>query len=67
MLFGETVYDNLKFPYLLRKIAVDEEEISERFRLLLICPMRFLNKGINELSGGEKQRISHLSVTYSFA
>lgn len=65
MLFGETVYDNLKFPYLLRKIAVDEKKLAKDLDYFNL-PNEILNKGINELSGGEKY-VSHLSVTYSFA
>ncbi len=57
MLFGETVYDNLKFPYLLRKIAVDEKKLAKDLDYFNL-PNEILNKGINELSGGEKQRIS---------
>ncbi len=57
MLFGETVYDNLKFPYFLRKLAVDDKKLA--LDLDYFClPVSIMKKGINELSGGEKQRIS---------
>lgn len=57
MLFGETVYDNLKFPYLLRKIPVDDNKLTNDLDYFSL-PNSIMQKGINELSGGEKQRIS---------
>lgn len=57
MLFGETVYDNLKFPYSLRKLPVDNKKLSENLDYFSL-PKSIMEKGINELSGGEKQRIS---------
>ncbi|MEQ4922028.1 iron efflux ABC transporter ATP-binding subunit FetA [Proteus hauseri] len=57
MLFGNTVYDNLQFPYFLRKIAVDEKKITSDLDYFCL-PNSIVKKGINELSGGERQRIS---------
>ena len=57
MLFGATVYDNLQFPYFLRKIAVDENKIASDLNYFCL-PNSIVKKGINELSGGERQRIS---------
>lgn len=57
MLFGETVYDNLKFPYFLRKISVDDKKLAHDLDYFCL-PESIMKKGINELSGGEKQRIS---------
>lgn len=57
MLFGETVYDNLKFPYFLRKRSVDDKKIAHDLDYFCL-PTSIMKKGINELSGGEKQRIS---------
>ncbi|MBQ0213696.1 iron ABC transporter ATP-binding protein FetA [Proteus vulgaris] len=57
MLFGETVYDNLKFPYLLRKLSVDDKKLAHDLDYFCL-PISIMKKGINELSGGEKQRIS---------
>lgn len=57
MLFGETVYDNLKFPYFLRKLAVDDKKLAQDLDYFCL-PVSIMKKGINELSGGEKQRIS---------
>lgn len=57
MLFGETVYDNLKFPYFLRKLSVDDKKLAQDLDYFCL-PVSIMKKGINELSGGEKQRIS---------
>lgn len=57
MLFGETVYDNLKFPYFLRKSSVDDKKLTQDLDYFCL-PVSIMKKGINELSGGEKQRIS---------
>ncbi|WP_193016567.1 MULTISPECIES: iron efflux ABC transporter ATP-binding subunit FetA [Gammaproteobacteria] len=57
MLFGETVYDNLKFPYFLRKVSVDNKKLTQDLDYFGL-PSSIMEKGINELSGGEKQRIS---------
>lgn len=56
-LFGNTVYDNLALPYQIRKLKPDEHKLR-RDLLQLALPDSLLEKGINELSGGEKQRIS---------
>lgn len=56
-LFGETVYDNLVFPFTIRNKEMDKARIEyllKRFNL----DEKFLNKNINSLSGGEKQRVS---------
>lgn len=57
VLFGDTVCDNLQFPYLLRKIPVDNNKLNEDLTYFGL-PHSIMQKGINELSGGEKQRIS---------
>ncbi|HCW0178866.1 MULTISPECIES: iron efflux ABC transporter ATP-binding subunit FetA [Citrobacter] len=56
-LFGETVYDNLIFPWQIRNKRPEPDAfltVLARFDL----PETILKKNINELSGGEKQRIS---------
>ncbi len=56
-LFGDTVYDNLIFPWQIRNQRPDPGVFLAdltRFQL----PESILAKNINELSGGEKQRIS---------
>lgn len=56
-LFGKIVYDNLVFPFKIRKEPVNLKrikELLERFDL----DESFLEKEIHKLSGGEKQRIA---------
>jgi putative ABC transport system ATP-binding protein len=56
-LFGGTVYDNLIFPWQIRhKHPQEEAFLADLARFEL--PETILKKGINELSGGEKQRVS---------
>lgn len=55
-LFGENVYENLYFPFKLRNKDMDEKKIIdllERFSL----DRSYLEKSVNSLSGGEKQRV----------
>lgn len=57
VLFGDTVYDNLAFPWLIRRQKPDEAKFIDdlsRFSL----PAETLKQSVNELSGGEKQRVS---------
>ncbi|MGG4607343.1 iron efflux ABC transporter ATP-binding subunit FetA [Providencia sp. Me31A] len=56
-LFGSTVYDNLAFPYQIRKLPFDKNKVLNDLQYFTL-PETILEKGINELSGGEKQRIS---------
>jgi putative ABC transport system ATP-binding protein len=56
-LFGETVLDNLEFPFLVRK----EKFADSRVRSLLTLvdlDEAYLEKPITELSGGERQRVA---------
>ena len=56
-LFGDSVYDNLVFPWQIRNKQPDPKALVadlERFGLA----DNTLEKSINELSGGEKQRVS---------
>lgn len=56
-LFGDTVYDNLIFPWQIRHQQPEPEAfLADLVRFQL--PETILAKNINELSGGEKQRIS---------
>lgn len=56
-LFGKTVADNLLFPWKLRdKTPPEGKLVADLKRFSLSDEM--LDKGINELSGGEKQRVS---------
>lgn len=56
-LFGETVYDNLKFPFEIREEVVDKAKLYELLNKFNL-DKSFLDKDINSLSGGEKQRIA---------
>ena len=56
-LFGDSVYDNLIFPWQIRNKQPDSQALVadlQRFGL----GENMLEKSINELSGGEKQRVS---------
>ncbi len=56
-LFGDSVYDNLVFPWQIRQKQPDPKALGAdlaRFGLA----KNTLEKSINELSGGEKQRVS---------
>ncbi|MBZ4341504.1 ATP-binding cassette domain-containing protein, partial [Mycobacterium tuberculosis] len=56
-LFGDSVYDNLIFPWQIRNKQPDPQALLadlQRFGL----DENMLEKSINELSGGEKQRVS---------
>ncbi|WP_462400194.1 ABC transporter ATP-binding protein [Lacticaseibacillus pantheris] len=55
-LFGDTVRDNISFPFTIRRQDFDEQLANhwlERFQL----PTSMMDKPISELSGGEKQRV----------
>lgn len=57
VLFGDTVYDNLIFPWQIRQQRPEPKKLVAdlaRFNLA----ENTLEKSINELSGGEKQRVS---------
>lgn len=56
-LFGDSVKDNISFPYEIRDLKVDFNRVSE---LLDIFNLNedYLNKSIKNLSGGEIQRIA---------
>ncbi|EOZ9389727.1 TPA: iron ABC transporter ATP-binding protein FetA [Enterobacter cancerogenus] len=56
-LFGETVYDNLIFPWQLRNKTPDPQRFTDDLARFGLSP-ETLTKSINELSGGEKQRVS---------
>ncbi|MFA9397059.1 MAG: ATP-binding cassette domain-containing protein [Clostridiaceae bacterium] len=56
-LFGDSVKDNLIFPYGTRKIKVDYKKIEEYLNKFDL-DIDYLDKDIKNLSGGEKQRIN---------
>ncbi len=56
-LFGETVYDNLTYPFYIRKENIDINKIKD-FMNKFNLDESYINKDINLLSGGEKQRVA---------
>ncbi len=56
-LFGNSVKENLDFPFSIRNMPFNESRVKELFSLFNI-PFTFLNADVQNLSGGEKQRIS---------
>lgn len=56
-LFGETVWENMTFPFMIRDVSVDREKIESYFELFQM-PKEYLEKDVYSLSGGEKQRIA---------
>ena len=55
-LFGKTVRDNLEFPFVIRKKAVDEDRIIGLLGQVGL-DATYLDKSNTELSGGQMQRI----------
>lgn len=58
-LFGDTVEDNLTFPWVLRNKKADPDQLRHGLQRLAL-PEDILKKPIEKLSGGEKQRVSLL-------
>lgn len=56
-LFGDTVRDNLAFPFSLRNKAFDPARANAALEQVDL-PASMLDKPITELSGGEKQRVA---------
>ena len=56
-LFGDTVIENIRFPFSIRNLRIDQKRINELFTMFYI-PADYLNKDVKILSGGEKQRIA---------
>lgn len=56
-LFGETVMDNVSFPYEIRDQKLDLDRVDKLFNLFNL-DKDYLNKEVKNLSGGEKQRIA---------
>lgn len=57
VLFGNTVLDNIKFVYDIRKEEINLNAVIELFERFSLNK-DYLNYDINKLSGGEKQRIA---------
>lgn len=58
-LFGETVYDNLLFPFTIRNLPYNDKKVKEALQMVAL-PESFIDKPVTELSGGERQRIALL-------
>lgn len=58
-LFGETVYDNLAFPYQIRKQTFDRDHVIKALKTVDLSEAD-LNRTITSLSGGERQRVALL-------
>jgi putative ABC transport system ATP-binding protein len=56
-LFGETIFDNLSFPFKIRKVNPNVDKILFYLNKLNMGK-EYLKEDIRNLSGGEKQRIS---------
>lgn len=57
VLFGETVKDNLVFPYEIRQKEFDQTHAISLLKDVQLSE-EFLDKRIDSLSGGEKQRVA---------
>lgn len=57
VLFGETVEDNLKYPYTIRKENMDQERVLSLFDRFNLSP-GLIKEPVRGLSGGEKQRVA---------
>lgn len=56
-LFGSSVYENLEFPFKIRHEKMDKDKVIKLLNKFNLNES-YLQKDINSLSGGEKQRIS---------
>jgi len=58
-LFGQTVRDNLSFPYQIRQLPFDEARAVSGLTYVGLNASD-LDKGVNDLSGGQRQRVALL-------
>lgn len=56
-LFGDTVMENINFPFSIRNVKVNQKRVNDLFSLFHMAT-DFLCKDVRNLSGGEKQRIA---------
>lgn len=61
-LFGNSVKDNLEFPFIVRKEAFNQQKAISALNKVSLDES-YLTKPINKLSGGEKQRVALLRNT----
>lgn len=58
-LFGKTVRDNLSFPFEVRKQDFNEKRVIDYLEMVNL-DQAYIDKSVNDVSGGEKQRIALL-------
>lgn len=58
-LFGKTVKDNLEFPFLVRGEEFDSKKTISALEMVNLDES-YIDKSVNDISGGEKQRIALL-------
>ncbi|BDR58222.1 ABC transporter ATP-binding protein [Xylocopilactobacillus apicola] len=58
-LFGQTIRDNLDLPFLIRNLPIDQAKEKAGLEQMELSD-KYLDKPINDLSGGEKQRVGVL-------
>lgn len=56
-LFGQTVKENIYFPFSIRNEVPNPDKVSELFSMFHMSE-EFLDKEVKNLSGGEKQRLA---------
>lgn len=56
-LFGNTVMDNIEFPYYIRNMKPDLARVNSLFSMFDMSD-EYLERDVKNLSGGEKQRIA---------
>jgi len=56
-LFGETVRENMDFPFIVRNAKPDHRRVNELLSLFQM-ENEYLDKEVKNLSGGEKQRLA---------
>ncbi|MFC6290138.1 ABC transporter ATP-binding protein [Levilactobacillus angrenensis] len=58
-LFGDTVRDNLQFPYQIRQLPFDQDRAVEGLKVVGLAASD-LDKAVTDLSGGQRQRVALL-------
>lgn len=56
-LFGDTVMENIQFPFAIRNVTFNQKRVNDLFSLFHM-EADYLYKDVRNLSGGEKQRIA---------
>lgn len=56
-LFGDTVLENINFPFSIRDVKLDQKRVNDLFSMFHMST-DYLGKDTKNLSGGEKQRIA---------